>query len=349
MATFTTRLNATKPASSENVNITVLNDNADLFDAAVGATVGTSASRPASAFSGRLYYATDSAKLFVNSASSASAAASWQDSVANALTGAVSIGGDVGASGAYNASRSSSASNAYTATVHADAQKRYAVTAGGVVNWGSGASAADTNLYRSAADTLRTDDSLVAGGGITAVGTVTASTNLNVGGAATITGGLTVGGKGSVVYVRKATSESVISTTTVQDDDHITFSLAASAVYHLRAYLAVSGPAAGDFKSSWNITGAASGGNHSTRYVVGPSTGTADSANDNMRSTRSAWGTNVATGVDGSAVSHIEEGGILDTNTGGSGTITLRWAQNSSVATSTVVNSDSYAILQRLA
>ncbi len=133
--------------------------------------MGISASRPASAFSGRLYYATDSAKLYVNSASQRlSSGFLAGPSGQRVSTGAVSIGGDVAASGAYNASRSSSASNAYTATVHADAQKRYAVTAGGVVNWGSGASAADMNLYRSAADTLRTDDTLVAGA-VTSVGT----------------------------------------------------------------------------------------------------------------------------------------------------------------------------------
>lgn len=77
MATLTSRLNATKPASSENVSITTLNNNYDLFDAAVGATVGSSASLPASAFSGRLWYESNTGFLKVNSASSASTAAVW--------------------------------------------------------------------------------------------------------------------------------------------------------------------------------------------------------------------------------------------------------------------------------
>jgi hypothetical protein len=78
MATSTSRLNATKPASSENVSITTLNDNFDLFDAAVGATVGASSARPASAFSGRLWHETDTGLFKVNTALSASTAATWE-------------------------------------------------------------------------------------------------------------------------------------------------------------------------------------------------------------------------------------------------------------------------------
>jgi hypothetical protein len=78
MATFTTRLGVTKPASSENVNITTLNDDFDLFDAAVGATVGASSAKPASAFSGRLWFESDTNLLKVNSAGSASTTAVWE-------------------------------------------------------------------------------------------------------------------------------------------------------------------------------------------------------------------------------------------------------------------------------
>jgi hypothetical protein len=82
MATYTTRLNATKPASSENVDVTAhLSNNFDLFDAAVAATVGASSAKPASAFSGRLWYETDTNVLKVNTAASASTAAVWERAV----------------------------------------------------------------------------------------------------------------------------------------------------------------------------------------------------------------------------------------------------------------------------
>jgi hypothetical protein len=47
-----------------------------------------------------------------------------------------------------------------TTKVTADTQQRLIVDADGTHLWGSGSAAGDTNLYRSAADTLKTDDAL---------------------------------------------------------------------------------------------------------------------------------------------------------------------------------------------
>src|SRR5215203_2054080 len=146
MATYTTRVNATKPASSENVNITTLNDNFDLFDTAVGATVGLSASLPASAFKGRIHYTTDSTKLLVNTSASASAAANWVDPIAlgvvTGLNGNVSVGGALSvASGVTITSgvgskalvrKSSSTGRASTTTVTSDPHLTTTIAASGV-------------------------------------------------------------------------------------------------------------------------------------------------------------------------------------------------------------------------
>ncbi len=51
-----------------------------------------------------------------------------------------------------------------------DAADRFRVLASGTAQWGDGTSAVDTNLYRSAASTLKTDDSLVVALAITATG-----------------------------------------------------------------------------------------------------------------------------------------------------------------------------------
>jgi hypothetical protein len=351
MATFTTRLSATKPASSENVDISIINANSDLFDTAVGATVGTSAARPASAFQGRMYYATDSTKLYVNSAASASAAASWQDAVANALTGNVTIGNDLTMpSGAVNVTRSSSASNAFTADVSGDTQDRWKVTAGGVQNWSNGASTADTNLYRSAADTLKTDDSLIVGGTTTSVGAMSASTSLAVGTSLTVGNGLTVSaGKGQKTLVRKSATTGRASTTTLADDPHITFTLAASAVYQLDAYFTAAGAAAADIKIAWNATSGASGAGAShSRGCMGPALSVTDVTDTNVRFDRRNWNTSVSYGVDGTVTSHIHEEGLVDNSAGGAGSFTLQWAQNASNATSTTLSTGTYAILERL-
>lgn len=50
--------------------------------------------------------------------------------------------------------------------VTGDAQLRYTVNAGGEMVWGDGTSVADTNLYRSAANVLKTDDGLIVNAGV---------------------------------------------------------------------------------------------------------------------------------------------------------------------------------------
>jgi hypothetical protein len=67
--------------------------------------------------------------------------------------------------------------------VTGDANRRLAVDSNGVLNWGSGGAAPDTNLYRSGPSTLQTDDSLVVALNASATGGV------QVGAAATAFGG----------------------------------------------------------------------------------------------------------------------------------------------------------------
>lgn len=50
-----------------------------------------------------------------------------------------------------------------TSNVSGDANYRFRIYTNGQLNWGDGTSVADTNLYRSAADTLKTDDKLSVG------------------------------------------------------------------------------------------------------------------------------------------------------------------------------------------
>jgi len=64
------------------------------------------------------------------------------------------------------------ASEALSARVSSDSVPRIRIDAGGKITWGSGSAAGDTNLYRSDANTLTTDDVFVATGGM-----VTLTTN----------------------------------------------------------------------------------------------------------------------------------------------------------------------------
>ena len=74
--------------------------------------------------------------------------------------------------------------------VSGDTQDRLIVNGDGTLEWGSGALAVDTNLYRSAVDTLKTDDAFVVAGALTAgAGSFTAPNSTTVG--LTVKGGST--------------------------------------------------------------------------------------------------------------------------------------------------------------
>ena len=60
--------------------------------------------------------------------------------------------------------RALATSNSYASTVTGDADVRYSMNAAGTMLWGDGTNPQDTNLYRSTANTLKTDDSLVVAG-----------------------------------------------------------------------------------------------------------------------------------------------------------------------------------------
>ena len=65
MATTTTKLALTKPDGTDLVDIAVLNANADKIDAASGATICTSSTRPASPFNGQVIFETDTLNALV--------------------------------------------------------------------------------------------------------------------------------------------------------------------------------------------------------------------------------------------------------------------------------------------
>lgn len=63
--------------------------------------------------------------------------------------------------GRFESVRAASTNMAFAAFVTGDSFTRLSVDAAGLMVWGDGAGAGDTNLYRSAANTLKTDDALI--------------------------------------------------------------------------------------------------------------------------------------------------------------------------------------------
>ena len=65
MATNTTKLGLIKPDLTDIVDVSNLNDNADSIDAAVGFTICTSATRPATPWAGQIIFETDTGFSYV--------------------------------------------------------------------------------------------------------------------------------------------------------------------------------------------------------------------------------------------------------------------------------------------
>jgi hypothetical protein len=82
MATNTTRLGLIKPDLTDNVDVDDLNDNFDDIDAAVGAAVVTSTTRPGSPWDGQIIFETDTGDSFA-----------WDGSAWQPLGSATSGGG----------------------------------------------------------------------------------------------------------------------------------------------------------------------------------------------------------------------------------------------------------------
>ena len=67
--------------------------------------------------------------------------------------------------------QASASSEAIRTKVAGDSAARMSVDAGGKITWGAGSASGDVTLYRSAANTLKTDDTLVATTGIVTLAT----------------------------------------------------------------------------------------------------------------------------------------------------------------------------------
>ena len=104
----------------------------------------------------------------------------FNDVTADSLTNVLSVNGTMNAN-LFSVNRTSAVTSAMQTKSAADVNQRWTLRADGLTQWGDGTAALDTNLYRSAANVLKTDDqfesaSLNVSGASTLTGTVTANT-----------------------------------------------------------------------------------------------------------------------------------------------------------------------------
>ncbi len=232
-ATTTSRLRLEKPdGTTDNVDVGVINANMDRLDTLMSFSVVTSATYPASGYKGQAFYETDTGDAYVNIGESGSAVSLKQLAIAGShYDQSFLVNGSVTASGGYFDSwRASAASPTFGAQVTGDTYPRIRIDADGDMTWGSGSATGDTTLYRSAADTLATDDSLTVGGNLTVSGSGSVG-NL------TVTGDLTIGsakhrnGLSSQTTLANSTTETALASMTIPANDAVV-----GAVYRIKAW-----------------------------------------------------------------------------------------------------------------
>lgn len=140
------------------------------------------------------------------------------------------LGIDV-AGGAVASTRATATDSAITTKVTGDTQQRLIIPADGKLTWGSGSLAGDTNLYRSAADTLKTDDAFQVVGQTTLVN-------------------LAFTGTWAPAYRFMKTADQNHSTNnaTFLSDTHMTAAVAANKSYRFFLMMIFMAPATNDFK-----------------------------------------------------------------------------------------------------
>jgi hypothetical protein len=151
---------------------------------------------------------------------------------------------------------------------------------------------------------------------------------------------------GTLVVKRKTADETVNNSTTLQNDDHLTFTIGASEIWAFWGMLALTTPSSAtpDLKADFDIP---SGGNVRSTFI-GPQLGVTDATNTQMYS------------------NHIDSGGVhtIGITTGGQigvlfsgvarngatpGSVRLRWAQNSAASENTTIRTDSFLVAMRIA
>ncbi|MCX4704367.1 hypothetical protein [Streptomyces sp. NBC_01373] len=298
----TTRLGLYKSLSdgSEDVDYSQdIGQNLDKLDAAAGFQIVTSSTRPSSPYPGKPIAESDTSYRTYFSNGTAPASASW-----------VEIPNSSG-------------------------------TFGSTLKLASGAQltiGADVNLFRNAANVLRTNDGLIVDGALTASGNLAVS------------GNLTVTGIGQTQYIAKTADETITSSTTFQDDDHLVLPVVASAVYTfaLDLYTIDVADFIGDFKITFTCpTGATfdmhGAGPHSTDFTGGTN------ANGEWigRLGATSASTNLVFGC-GSALTAVRiYGRLVMSSTAGN--FRLQWAQNASDASGVTVKAGSIMTMTRVA
>jgi hypothetical protein len=143
----------------------------------------------------------------------------------------------------------------------------------------------------------------------------------------------------TVTYINKSAAESVTSSTTLQNDDHLTETLPVG-VWRVTAILTVGGATAGDVKTAWTNTGTMTA---IARSGWGPAVSNAAGTDTTMHARASTLTASFVYGTEPGTSAAVLEELLLDVTV--EGVLTLQWAQNTSSGTATTLSTSSRMFL----
>jgi hypothetical protein len=148
------------------------------------------------------------------------------------------------------------------------------------------------------------------------------------------------------VAAHKTVDESVTSSTTLQDDDDLAFTVQADETWVWEAVLYVVGSTAGDIRVAFTVPAGATlqWGAPGSAAIAATASGAAEEVNNNVV-TASGTFENYGTFAGRSAI--LVRGLVVVGST--AGTVQLQWTQNASNATATTVKAGSHLIARRIA
>jgi hypothetical protein len=147
------------------------------------------------------------------------------------------------------------------------------------------------------------------------------------------------------LYVRKTANESVTSSATLQDDDHLLLQVAANAAYLLELFLVYDGATTGDIQIGFTFPAGAT-----IDWTPGGLTTGATQQSGSVKLAHVSTGAGEGVGAVGTGAGNrvvARATGILQV-AGTAGTLQLQWAQLASDATATTVLANSWMRLQRV-
>lgn len=147
-----------------------------------------------------------------------------------------------------------------------------------------------------------------------------------------------------VNFARKSSTESVTSSTTLQDDDDLSVAVLANGVYVVECHVFYDAATAGDLKLGWSYPAAATG--TFTALGLSPSPAPPSSSDDVTATADIATAFNLGGAGTGTTLSAFIKGLLVVSSTAGN--FRVQWSQVSSTGTATRLFSPSYLLLRRV-